>query len=352
MADMDALAAVFQSYCGHGPQVSNHSSMDGRSFGKVSKDCHLFDRKYTTTDADLIFPRVATKGQRRIDFEQFQAGLALIAEKKGCAVEAVVAQVASSSGPQLVGTKVDVAGCKFHDDKSSYTGTHVNGGPEAGALGVGSQPRVGGLAANLRLEANEGHHRAPAAAAAPLGGPAMGGGGPAPKAKASASPRPAGPAAGSPKAKASASPRPAGAAAGSVDAAYKAFCGRHDSMDGRSFTKACRDSGLLEQGFTTTDTDIIFAKSVTKGQRQMDVSQFKSALQHVADKKGVGIAEVNAKISGSSGPVLSGTKADYVAFHDDQSSYTGTHVNGGPESVNVGMGSATQLAGAGMGTGH
>merc|ERR1711988_960898 len=43
---------------------------------------------------------------------------------------------------------------------------------------------------------------------------------------------------------------------------------------------------------------------------------------------------------GCGGPVLHATHAENVRFHDDKSTYTGTHARGGPESVAVGTGSA------------
>lgn len=39
--------------------------MDGKTFAKVSKDCHLLDKKLTTTDVDLIFAKVKTSSAVR-----------------------------------------------------------------------------------------------------------------------------------------------------------------------------------------------------------------------------------------------------------------------------------------------
>lgn len=40
--------------------------MEGKTFAKVAKDCHLLDKKFTSTDVDLIFAKVKAKGSRKI----------------------------------------------------------------------------------------------------------------------------------------------------------------------------------------------------------------------------------------------------------------------------------------------
>jgi len=37
----------------------------------------------------------------------------------------------------------------------------------------------------------------------------------------------------------------------------------------------------------------------------------------------------------SKGPILTGTKAEAVKYHDDKSLYTGVHANGGPSTVDI-----------------
>ena len=38
-------------------------------------------------------------------------------------------------------------------------------------------------------------------------------------------------------------------------------------------------------------------------------------------------------VEASSGPILTGTKAEAVKYHDDKSLYTVVHANGGPSTV-------------------
>merc|ERR1719401_769807 len=117
---------------------------------------------------------------------------------------------------------------------------------------------------------------------------------------------------------------------------FASFCGKERDMDGKTFAKLCKDCKLLDKKLTATDVDLIFAKAAPKGQRRITFAQFGAALGHVATKKGTSLEDVSSQVTDSGGPTLSGTQADAVRFHDDKSTYTGTHVNGGPESVGKG----------------
>lgn len=116
-----SLQAVFDKFT-HGS-----AAMDGRTFVKLCKDCKIFCKLYTTTDADLIFAKVKQKGAKTITAAEFEQALQLIAEKKKIGFQELVSQLAGSEGPVYNGTKA--LANKFHDDKSLYTGVHANGGP-------------------------------------------------------------------------------------------------------------------------------------------------------------------------------------------------------------------------------
>lgn len=82
------LTQVFRDYCG------KETTMEGKSFAKLAKDCNLLDKKLTATDVDLIFAKVKDKTERRITYAQFLNGLGLFAEKKGVSKDDVVSKVA------------------------------------------------------------------------------------------------------------------------------------------------------------------------------------------------------------------------------------------------------------------
>ena len=44
---------------------------------------------------------------------------------------------------------------------------------------------------------------------------------------------------------------------------------------------------------------------------------------------------VYAKVAASQGPILKGTQADAVRFHDDKDQYTGVYAHGGPSTVDA-----------------
>ena len=164
-------------------------------------------------------------------------------------------------------------------------------------------------------------------------------------------------------------------------------------MDGKNFSKLCKDCGLIDKKFSLTDADLTFSKvskqdswSVTlledlllqhadtwwntlnmlfslsqvktKGARKISFLEFKKAVAAIAAKKvnthslqltsmsrqtvplefpfsilhsliyftqGLGAEAVEEVISNSGGPKTQATKADYVKFHDDKTTYTGVY---------------------------
>jgi len=128
-----------------------------------------------------------------------------------------------------------------------------------------------------------------------------------------------------------------------VEETFRAYCGASVDMDGKTFVKLCKDCRLIEHGLTTTDLDIIFASVVPRGHRRIDEEQFRMALELVAERKGVAAASVGRAVAESGGPVLHCTKAEAVRFHDDKSTYTGTHLHGGPDCGASGARSPDQL---------
>ena len=115
-----ALLNAFIGYCSG--VAGKADTMEGKTFAKLCKDLKLLDKKFTSTDVDLIFAKIKEKAARKITFQEFCSGLQLIAEKKGVSLEQIKGVVANSDGVHLTGTKAD--NVKFHDDKSLYTGIH------------------------------------------------------------------------------------------------------------------------------------------------------------------------------------------------------------------------------------
>eukprot|EP00929_Paragymnodinium_shiwhaense_P015733 TRINITY_DN123833_c0_g1_i1.p1 TRINITY_DN123833_c0_g1~~TRINITY_DN123833_c0_g1_i1.p1 ORF type:complete len:321 (+),score=71.08 TRINITY_DN123833_c0_g1_i1:63-1025(+) len=109
-----------------------------------------------------------------------------------------------------------------------------------------------------------------------------------------------------------------------------------DEMDNRSFVKCLKDSDIIDKTVTSTDADLIFARYRPKGARKIDFDGFQACITALASKKKMTEEEFIAKLCASSGPILNGTQAEAVKFHDDRSLYTGVHLRGGPTNIGNG----------------
>merc|ERR1712232_512281 len=211
--------------------------------------------------------------------EHFAIALGLVAQKKNVSANVVQSAVAACQGPVINATQADVV--RFHDDKSTYTGMHAFDHLRSPSKGTG-----GRMSSKLSPRAD---------VAIELGVAALG--------------------------------------------VFKAFCsdGAKD-LDGRSFTKLCKDSHLLDLHFTATDADLVFATAVPHGQRRMSDEHFAIALGLVAQKKNVSADVVQSAVAACRGPVINATQADVVRFHDDKSTYTGMHAIDHQRSPSKGTG--------------
>lgn len=129
-AERELLLDTFASFCW------GRTDMDGRGFARLCRDCRLLDSRFTALDADLLFTKVLPKGQRRLDLDSFDAALSIIAERRKVSESAIRRSIAFCHGPLVRATQTGIV--RLHDDRGGYTGTHVLGGPEPGALGAGT----------------------------------------------------------------------------------------------------------------------------------------------------------------------------------------------------------------------
>lgn len=129
--DEKKLKELFLKFCPNG-------EMDSRTFIKLCRDCGVVNKTYTGGDADLAFQKTKAAAAhpsagsyssgvvhgKRVSYDVFRAiAIPCIAEKKKMEIPALVTFLASQDGPKLNGvTTADAV--KFHDDKTTYTGTH------------------------------------------------------------------------------------------------------------------------------------------------------------------------------------------------------------------------------------
>lgn len=258
--------------------TSSSKLMEQRAFAKLCRDCHLLDKGFKDVDADLIFRQVVPQRCRFMDLAMFDQALGLVAVKKGVHKEFVARKVADSTGPSLNATKAEMV--RFHDDKTTYTGTSLHGGPDNPLPPSRSRTSFDDLQLAPKSDSDE---------------------------------------------------------TIDIERSFKAFATSVNgsqvdkimgqNLDGKGFVKLCKDCHLIDRRFTVTDVDLIFARVLPNGQRRMDLAQFEKALKMIAEKKAMDEMMVRRAIADTSGPTRTGTKADSVRLHDDRSTYTGIHAS-------------------------
>ncbi|KAL0476604.1 tubulin polymerization-promoting protein [Acrasis kona] len=102
-------------------------------------------------------------------------------------------------------------------------------------------------------------------------------------------------------------------------------------MDGKAFSKFCKDCKLINSKFSATDVDLIFAntKVKPKAERKISYEQFLVALELIAAKKGCTMDSLTSSIQSTNGPSTNNTQkvdeSGIVSKMTDASLYTGAH---------------------------
>jgi phosphorylcholine metabolism protein LicD len=114
------------------------------------------------------------------------------------------------------------------------------------------------------------------------------------------------------------------------------FC-PNGEMESKTFIKFLKDTkSLNKNSFTSGDADLIFQKYKTKyGSKSLNYYVFRTAMiPDIAVKKSLEVEKYLQKLAHCEGPVLHATQAEANRFHDDKSTYTGAHAQGGPSFEN------------------
>ena len=121
---------IFLRYCAFGAGQRGDNMMDNFRFGKFCRESRILGPGCNKRDADIIFVRVASAAKRRkITYPEFIHVLERIALKKRVPFTLLEATILQSGGPRLHAAATIPQEVKFHDDKSTYTGVYVHGGP-------------------------------------------------------------------------------------------------------------------------------------------------------------------------------------------------------------------------------
>mmetsp|Transcript_68770 Transcript_68770/g.151480 ORF Transcript_68770/g.151480 Transcript_68770/m.151480 type:complete len:367 (-) Transcript_68770:64-1164(-) len=259
---------ILYSFC-----VPGSLEWDGKSFLKLCKDTGLITDTFNAVDADLIFARVLKKGQRRISLPQLQEALANVAAKKGVSREELLMDIADSEGPKLAGTKT--MNLRLYEkpgplvQRKGSTVSTSSGGP-ASARSTG--PRILASAAQAVV----------------------------------------------------ASPSFKQDGTSSYQEVFQAFCGPRSGMDGKAFSKLCKDCGLLDRRFSAADADLIFAKVCPRGGRRIGMEQFEEAVWLIGRKRGMDYGCLLDSIANSAGPLLKTAQADLPSMSKSLSTRGGS----------------------------
>jgi hypothetical protein len=119
-----------------------------------------------------------------------------------------------------------------------------------------------------------------------------------------------------------------------IETTFNSFA-TNGEINGAKFAKFCRDNKLAGSKLSSTDIDLIFAKSKPKGFRKLNFEQFRHiAMPLVATTRGSDLTKIMKHIcKNGGGPVFKGTQAERVRHHDDKSLYTGVYGRGGPTNA-------------------
>jgi hypothetical protein len=139
-SDQEAvLREMFASFCSVGGGRAVGMELDGPKFVKMCKQYNVIDRKFTSTDADIIFAGVLAKaqdrGKRRISYDEFLSqAIPEIARRKRLPEQSVIDAIVTQAGydgarPRFNTGTTTAEANRFHDDHSLYTGVYARGGP-------------------------------------------------------------------------------------------------------------------------------------------------------------------------------------------------------------------------------
>ena len=121
--ESSGLNAVFAKY------TNNGSEMNGRTFVKVFKDNKLMGKKLSSTDLDILFSKIKTKGKQKITLSEFKTGVSEVAKKMKVEESALIGKLGASNKPLYNTGVTKTKKVALHDDKSKYTGVYGRGGP-------------------------------------------------------------------------------------------------------------------------------------------------------------------------------------------------------------------------------
>ncbi|NWS74895.1 TPPP2 protein, partial [Crotophaga sulcirostris] len=137
---MSEVEKAFRKFAAYGDKSASGNNMTGKNFSKMCKECGVMDGKaVTSTDVDIVFNKVKTKGARTITFAEFQQAMKELCGKRFKdkspeeALQAVYGLIEGKEPGNVGTTKATKAGAVERlTDTSKYTGSHKERFDESG----------------------------------------------------------------------------------------------------------------------------------------------------------------------------------------------------------------------------
>ncbi|XP_034991844.1 tubulin polymerization-promoting protein family member 2-like [Zootoca vivipara] len=136
---MSELEKTFRKFAVYGETNSSGNEITGKNFSKMLKECGVMDGRFvTSTDVDIVFNKVKTKGARNMNYIEFQQAIKELSGKRFQAKSPEAAllatyQLMEGKEPASTGTKSTAASVVERlTDTSKYTGSHKERFDETG----------------------------------------------------------------------------------------------------------------------------------------------------------------------------------------------------------------------------
>uniref|UniRef100_A0A061S832 p25-alpha-domain-containing protein n=1 Tax=Tetraselmis sp. GSL018 TaxID=582737 RepID=A0A061S832_9CHLO len=313
-----SLFEAFKRFCAFGSR-KNLQRMDRPTLLKLCKDCQLLNGKLTPSIVEITFVTVASPAAKYISFSQFRQALQYFAERKEQSFEALARRIAESDGPLSndSDSKPEWWNNKFVDEGQEWWRQELCLKPHSARRSRRLSDFDGTRSGILLREVPELAAKPPISPNTPLELDQLG----EPPSEESSEPEEGStgywrdvstenvrrmymtyclrdPARSAADARAEALRRGELKVVGGMMVEAPG-CGL---MDGASFSKICRDSGLFDARFTSGEADAMFAVACGKGPRKICFNQFVDLIQKIAIRKCLPEEELYLRIVSGNGP--------------------------------------------------
>ncbi|XP_035223411.1 tubulin polymerization-promoting protein homolog [Stegodyphus dumicola] len=124
-----SLDDLFEEFSVFGDRWNEEKNISLRNVDKWFAQAQLFDGIVTNADTAIEFSKIA-RNKKKLDREEFQEFLSVLADQKGMPVEELEARLRAAGPPDVSGTTKPIRGSVAAEsmrrltDPSLYTGTH------------------------------------------------------------------------------------------------------------------------------------------------------------------------------------------------------------------------------------